>query len=195
MREATRWRKWWRSQAAVLSLVLILALASCATNDDEGDTPTAPDGRTPTQAPARPTPTVAATLPPATLSAANGNTISDGVCRALVPEGWVDDGTGRGTTSGGHRFVLFGGRVRNDAEWNAATDIVATPTAGKTVASIERTVDSIHVVYGDDRGFEFRKRFGDRYCDFSVASNSRSISPEERAFWSAVIGSIEPAQE
>ena len=185
----------WRSRIAVLSVVLTLALTGCTTADDEGETPTAVNGQTPTQTQAQPTASTQATLPPATLSAANGNTISDGVCQAIIPEGWVDDGTGRGTSSGGHRFVLFGGRVRSDAEWNAAAEIIATPAAGRTVASLERTEDTIHVVYGDGRGFEFRKRFGDRYCDFSVTSAFSPISSEEQAYWPAVIANLAPVQQ
>jgi hypothetical protein len=182
---------------AVLSIVV---LAGCAGNDDEGDAPTATADsaaaatETPGQELTLNTPTVAASLPPATLSAENGNVITDAQCEALIPDGWVDDGTGQGTTTGGHSFVLFGGTVRSDADWAATVNLIATPSAGFTAASLETTEDSIHVIYADDRGFEFRKRFENRYCDFRVTSHGPAIAPDEQAYWDAVIQSMMPVQ-
>ena len=194
MRIARQFTNRWRSWCVMLPMVLVLALAGCAGDDDEGETPTAPPGETPTQAAAGVTPTVAGTLPPATLSAVNGSVITDGVCEGLIPAGWVDDGTGRGSTTGGHAFTLFGGQVRSDAEWEATIDLIATPAAGNGVESLDRTDDSIYVVYADGRGFEFRKRFGDRYCDFRVTERAGPIPPEEQVYWGAVIESLAPVQ-
>jgi hypothetical protein len=177
-----------------LILLLTFSLAGCTTSDDEGDPPTEPAGATSTATSSRPTKTVASATGEA-LSDANGQSISDGVCQALIPDGWVDDGTGRGSTSSGGRFVLFGGHILGDAEWQTASNFVATPAAGRTIASLERTSDSIHVVFGDDRGFEYRKRFGNRYCDLAVSSLSRPIPPEEQAYWPAVIESLKPVQQ
>jgi hypothetical protein len=53
----------------------------------------------------------------------------------------------------------------------------------------------VYVVYADDRGFEFRKRFGNRYCDFRVTSRGRAIAPDEQAYWDAVIESLTPVQQ
>ena len=179
------WTK--RMLATLAMLALAIVLGGCAGDDDEGGDPTA-TAETATQALPQNTPTAG------TLSAANGNLITDSLCEALVPDGWVDDGTGRGSTSGGHAFVLFGGTVRSDADWDATDNLIATPSSGFAVASFERTDDSVHVVFANDRGFEFRKRFGNRYCDFRVTSRGPTISPDEQGFWDAVIQSLAPVQ-
>lgn len=178
-----RRRQW--PQAIVMLAVLIVA-TGCTTADDEGDEPTPPVA-TATQA-------VAPTATGGALTEVNGQAISDGVCLAVIPDGWVDDGTGRGTISGGGAFVLFGGRVTSDAAWEIAVNVVATPEAGRGVASEERTADSIRVVFADDRGFEFRKRFGNRYCDLTVTS-TRPFSPEEQAIWPAITETLAPVGE
>lgn len=185
--ETSRRRLW----SVVLALLLTPTVAACATDDDEGDEPTEPTGSTATTSS---TATVASTATTETLTQINGQAISDGICLAVIPDGWVDDGTGRGATTGGGRFVLFGGRVTNDAAWQAAANAVATPAAGREVASEERTADTIHVVFADGRGFEFRKLFGNRYCDLTVTS-SRPFSPEEQAIWPAILDTLEPVTQ
>jgi hypothetical protein len=180
----------WRFWSVIVALIAVLGTAGCTTEDDEGDEPTPTAGASATSA-ADPTATSASTETAGAQTQINGQAISDGVCLAVIPDGWVDDGTGRGTTSDGGRFVLFGGRVLNDAAWQSAVNAVATPSAGRAVASDERTADMIHVVYADDRGFEYRKRFGNRYCDLSVTS-SRPISAEAQAIWPAILETLEP---
>jgi len=190
----------WRT-LVTMAIFSIVVLAGCAGDDDEGETPTATAAtaaaatETPGQGLTLNTPPTTGTVAPATLSAANGNVITDFQCEALIPDGWVDDGTGQGTTTGGHGFVLFGGTVRSDADWDATVNLIATPSAGFTVESLERTEDSVYVVYADDRGFEFRKRFGNRYCDFRVTSRGRAIAPDEQAYWDAVMQSLTPVQQ
>src|SRR5215218_8374351 len=190
----------WRT-CLTIAILSVVVLAGCGGNNDKGSTPTTTADsataatETPGQGLALNTPTTTGTLPPATLSAANGNVISDFQCEALIPDDWVDDGTGQGTTSGSHGFVLFGGTVRSDADWDATVNLIATPSAGFTVESLERTEDSVYVVYADDRGFEFRKRFGNRYCDFRVTSRGRAIAPDEQAYWVAVMESLTPVQQ
>jgi hypothetical protein len=176
-----------RAFSVLAVLLLTVTLAACSSDDDEGDDPTA------TAVP--PTVTATVTQLPPTLSAGNGNVISDGVCEVLIPEGWVDDGTGKGATASGHVFILFGGSVRSDAEWATSVDLVATPTAGLTIESIEETADSIYVTYANDRGFEFRKRFGVRYCDFQVTSRGGPISEDEQSYWPAVTQSLAPVSQ
>lgn len=184
----------WAGSWMVAILLLGFVLSACSTGDDEGETPTAAGvGSTATTETNHPT-NPPGTTEPANLTDANGQSISDGLCLALIPDGWVDDGTGRGTTTGGHRFVLFGGRVSSDADWERAVEIVGTPTAGRSVASIEREDDSIYVVYAGDLGFEYRQRFDTRYCDLTVSSSSRPISEAERAFWPVIIESLTPVQ-
>lgn len=184
-------------QWAVMALFFSIAVVACSTGDDEGETPTSTPQPRSTSAPAEPTdaPTSTSEVPATiALTDANAQIVTDGVCTALVPDGWVDDGTGRGTTSGGHRFVLFGGRLTTSTSWATAINVVATPTSGRTIASVERSDDSILALFADDRGFEYRERFDSTYCDLTVSSAGKAISPEERAFWDAIIGSIGPVK-
>jgi hypothetical protein len=145
----------WRFWSVVLTLIVVLGTAGCTTDDDEGDEATLPAGASATHA-TNPAATSVSTETAGAQTQINGQAISDGVCLAVIPDGWVDDGTGRGTTSDGGRFVLFGGRVANDAAWRAAVNVVATPAAGRAIASDERTAETIHSVYADDLGFELR---------------------------------------
>lgn len=181
---------------AVATVLVALTLSACSRGgDDKPSSTTVPESSSsPTSAQPTAKPTeIDGTAKPSALTDANSQSITDGVCVALIPDGWVDDGTGRGTTTSGARFVLFGGRVSSDADWTAAIDIVATPTAGEPVSSVDRDDDSIHVVYADDLGFEYRKRFDTVYCDFTVTSSSKAIAEDERAFWPAIIDSLGPA--
>ncbi len=179
---------------AFIALVIATLLSACSTGDDEGDTPAPSNAAaTATTGAGQPTSTTGA-LPPADLTDINGQLISDGLCQALIPDGWVDDGTGRGTTASGGRFVLFGGRVSSDADWERSVEIVSTPAAGGAIGSIEREDDSIYVTYTGDLGFEVRRRFGSQYCDLTVSSSTKPIPEGERAFWPAIIESLRPVE-
>lgn len=182
----------------VLLLIAGAILSACTTKDDEGDEPTANPTPTATLAPVTATsvgtigagPTQGAV---ATLSDAAGQRISDGLCQATIPDGWVDDGTGRGTTSSGARFTLFGSVLGDDAAWRSAADVVATPAASRPISAIRRTAASVRIDFADNRGFEYRARYGDRYCDFYVYRSAGPIPDQERAVWDAVIASLGPA--
>jgi hypothetical protein len=187
--------------ARCLALLFLVgfALSACSTNDDEGDQRTSNPAPTATLVASVPTTVTATGAAPtngavATLTDASGQQISDGVCRATIPDGWVDDGTGRGTTNSGARFTLFGSMLAGDAAWRAALDVVATPTTGRLIASTQRTVASIRVDFADNRGFEYRARFGDRYCDVYVYRTTGPVPDQERAVWDAVIASLGPAE-
>jgi hypothetical protein len=73
-------------------------------------------------------------------------------------------------------------------------DVVATPAAGRAMASVNRKDDSIDVIYADNRGFEYRARFNDRYCDFTVYRAGAAIPQEEMAYWDAIISTLGPAE-
>jgi hypothetical protein len=197
-----------RRFALALALSLVV-LAGCSSDDDENDeTPTsvpvtlapatsAAGGQpSPTSGGLTPAATTAAaeTVVPATLSAANGLPITDGTCRATIPDLWVDDGTGRGTTLSGARYVLFGNRLRNDDAWAAAVESVKSEADRRQGSEVVQDEDFIRVVFPDDRGFEHRQRLGDTYCDFRVDSSSGPIPPEERAFWDAIVSSLAVAE-
>jgi hypothetical protein len=125
------------------------------------------------------------------LTDANSQQISDGICQALIPDGWVDDGTGHGTTASGARYVLFGGVISSDAEWQAALAAVATPAAGRTIAQSSSGSSSIRVTYSGGKGFDFRKRFANRYCDFSVYRATGAIPASEQALWDPILATLE----
>jgi hypothetical protein len=182
------------STLAVLCLMLTLLLSACATGDDEKSDEPTPAGSGPTATASADEPTrVASTVEPEDLSDVNGQIISDGLCQALIPDGWVDDGTGRGTTTSGGRFVLFGGRAATDSDWERAADVVGTPTAGRAIDSLEREDDAVRALFAEDRGFEYRKRFDTLYCDLTVTSG-KAVPETERAFWDAIIESLKPAE-
>ena len=186
-----------RAPLPPLLLALAVVLAACSTNDDEGDDLTSAPPPTATLAAAQPTsaaPTAATTGPVATLTDAAGNLISDGFCQATIPDGWVDDGTGRGTTTSGARFTLFGSSLTSNAAWQQAAQLVATPTSGRPIAAIERTETSVRVFFAEDRGFEYRARFADRYCDLYIYRTAGAVPEQERGVWEAVIASLGPAE-
>lgn len=180
-----------RAQKWTVLLLLPFLLAACGGGDDEPATPTA----APTQTPA-PTPTLDPNAPitPQALDSANSQVVGDGLCTASVPEGWVDDGTGRGNTPSNSRYVVFGGRVASDADWQRAVELVRTQAGTRAGATVDETDTSIRVTFADNAGFEYRARFGTRYCDFNVSRTGGAIPAAERVFWDAIIESLEPAE-
>jgi len=186
-----------RSTSLLLVLSIGVLLAGCSNNDDEGDdTPTPVP---PTQAATAPAgqPTTAATTGtgattvPATFASGSGQIVSDGICQATVPDDWVDNGTGSGTTPSGARYAIFGNLIPSEDGWNQAVKLVKDDAAKKEDAKVTEGDNFVRVDLADDKGFEYRGRFDDRYCDFSVTS-SRAIPPEERAFWDAIIATLGP---
>jgi hypothetical protein len=170
------------------AVALAVALAACGGGGDPEPTVV------PTETLA-PTPTVDPNGPatPLPLTDANSQIVSDGVCAAAIPSGWVDDGTGRGSTPSGARYTLFGGRAASDVDWQRAVELVRDQATNRAGAEIEETPTSILVTYAEHRGFEYRVRFGVIYCDIAVSSTSRSIPATERAYWDAVMQSLAPA--
>lgn len=137
-------------------------------------------------------PATAGAATPRALTAANSLVVSDGLCVALVPDGWVDDGAGRGSTLGGATFALFGGRLATPEDWTRAADLVVAQAGARSGATVRRTDDLVLVTFADNRGFEGRRRFADRYCDIAV-SGSKAVPGSERAFWTAIVDSLTPA--
>jgi hypothetical protein len=193
-----------------LALIFLLGglLTACSTNDDESDgatptptvaqsTPTATlaAGRQPTAgaATAAAATTRAATAVPATLPSGTGHLISDGICQATIPDDWVDNGSGSGTTPSGARYILFGGLLKSEESWKEAVQLVKDQAGSQDGAKVSEGDDFIRVDREDNRGFEYRKRLADRYCDFSVTSASVAIPDQERAIWDAILASMAPA--
>ncbi len=153
--------------------LLSLTLAGCSLSGKDGAPPT-------------PMPTVAPTsvATAAGLNAAASQTITDGICTALVPDAWVDLGNGRGTSPSGARFTLFGNKLVGDNAWAAAAGIVAT-IAANGAGKLDQSADAASFARADGSSYEIRRRLADRYCDFSVTSGLAATA-EERAVWPAI---------
>ncbi|HET8524182.1 MAG TPA: hypothetical protein VFL82_13185, partial [Thermomicrobiales bacterium] len=184
---STRPEPWNRIILSLLMAVVVGLLASCGGSSDKTN-PTVPPTHTPPQtapspavtAPPSPSPTTAtpaqsageARRPSATFPPGTAQTISDGICQAQIPYSWIDNGTGRGTTASGARYVLFGGAIPDNAAWQQAITLVKQYAAGQTGSAVEQGTGFIRVTLANDTGFEYRERFGTIYCDFSVTSRS-----------------------
>jgi hypothetical protein len=191
----------------VLVVLLCTLLAGCSSKDDEseGNTPTpVPATQTPSSATQAPTAATAgltqvatagggAATVPASLVAGSGQPISDGICQASIPDDWVDDGTGHGTTTSGAKYELFGGLLKSSDDWKEAVDLVKSQAATIDGAKVSGDDNFVRVDLPDDHGFEYRGHFADRYCDFSVTSTGGAIPPAERGAWDAIIASLAPA--
>jgi hypothetical protein len=127
-----------------------------------------------------------------TFASGSGQIVTDGICQATVPDDWADSGAGSGTTASGARYAVFGNIIRTDDAWNQAVKLVKDAAAKTEGANVTEGDNFVRVDYPDDKGFEYRGRFDDRYCDFSVTSSVRPIPEEERAFWDAIIASMAP---
>ena len=167
--------------------LLALALAGCTLNEKKDATPTSVPQPTPAASTAVPTTATAA----AGLDPSSSQAITDGICTALIPDGWVATGNGRGTAPSGARFTLFGNTLSGDADWNSAANIIATVAAGRDAIPTQ-TADSIAFANQAGTSFEVRRLIGDRYCDFSVTSFSK-VPDEERALWPAIGASMSAA--
>jgi hypothetical protein len=133
--------------------------------------------------------------PIATFPPGMAQTISDGICRAQIPYTWVDNGTGRGTTASGARYVLFGGSIPDDAAWQQAVALVKQYAESQPDAQIQEGDGFIHVTFANDGGFEYRGHFGRVYCDISVTSRGGAIPEIERGDWEKIIASLAPADQ
>ena len=191
-----------RLPCKTLLLVLLtgIVLAGCSSDDDEGDDTPTPVPPTPEREATPPTdqtttaatPATGATAVPVTFASGSGQIVTDGICQATVPDDWVDNGTGKGATSSGARYELFGNIIPTDDAWNQAVQLVKDAADKTEGANITEGDNFVRVDYPDDEGFEYRGRFADRYCDFSVTSSS-AIPEDEREIWVAIIASMGPA--
>src|SRR4051794_7167265 len=115
------------------ALVSMLVLAGCGGNDDNAPTPT-------------PVPT------PIPTQATTGSVASDGICQVTIPDDWVNDGTGRGQTSLGDSWVVFGGAIASDDAWSRAIALVKSQVENQD-ATIDETDTSITVLQPAGRGY------------------------------------------
>ena len=171
--------QWFRSpvvlgvSVAVIALVAAGLLIFLLTSDDDSKEPNA------TSAP--------------TLSANTGQTVTDGICNATVPIEWVDSGNGRGLTTEGGRYQLFGGQAADDAAWQQAVQLALDQAEGHPDSQIIQGDDFVRVAYPNDTGLVYRGHYGSIYCDFSVTTTGRVLNDDETSGFEAAVASLGPA--
>jgi len=174
----------------IVVLALVLVLAGCG-GDDADPTPTTaptPAGTPPTPA----GPATAVVAPTRAAATRNGQLVGDGVCQTRVPLTWSEDAPGTGTTAGGHRFTIFGNALTAEGAWETAITLLKDQSARQPDAQVMEGEAYVRITYADSRGFAYRARFGDLYCDVRVNARGSPISETERATWDAIIESLEP---
>lgn len=120
-----------------------------------------------------------------------GSTATDGICQITIPETWVDDGTGRGATAEGDRWVLFGGGSATDADWTSAKELLKSQYAGQVGAETDEDDSSVTITLANGRGYVVRQRFDQIYCEFSVSA-VRDEPDHVTALWHGVAATLGP---
>ena len=169
--------------ASVAGLAMLgLLLTACRGDDDNEPTavPTSDAGQVPTSAPiGSPPPTGA------------GAIVDDGICQARVPTSWVEEAAGRGTTPSGSRFVVYGNRLGGASTWENAASLF-TSQLESAGATVEEGDGWVRATYPNDRGFAYRARFEDRWCDVRLTARSGALPAGEAQAWAAIEESLAP---
>jgi hypothetical protein len=174
---------------ALIAIPLILVLAACGGSDDPDPTPTAAvSGNVTATSTAAGITIEPGERPSGSISGLTQRLSLNG-CRVTIPLDWVSEGDGTGSTRSGAHFTLYGGPIGSDQAWENAVLLVANQVTRRGVDSLTRGDDWVMAVLSGDRGFTFRARYEDRYCDFSV-SGIRAIPESERNAWGGIIGSL-----
>jgi hypothetical protein len=173
-----------RSSGLTLAAILALLLTACGGGDDNDPTPV-PTG---TVAPA-PTSAPLGSPPPTTRS---GTLVGDGICQARVPSSWIDEGVGSGSTPSGHRFAVYGNRLTATATWDAAAARF-TDQLEAAGAAVEAGDGWARATYPDGRGFAYRARFADRWCDVRLTARGGALPQGEAQAWPGIEASLGPA--
>ena len=163
-------------------LVLLCVLAACG-GDEEKDATSTPPG----------IPTATAEIvPTADLGSIAGSTATDGICQMTIPDDWVDDGTGRGVTTQGDQWSLFGGSIADDAGWTSAKELLKSQMSGQEGVEVRDDGNIVTILVPNGRGFVVRERIENRYCEFAVTARG-DRSEEIASLWTAISDSIELA--
>jgi hypothetical protein len=178
----------WKQFRALIAIPLLLLLSACGGSDDPDPTPTPAVSGNVTATADSGIPIVPGERPGGSLSGLTQRLSLNG-CRVTIPLDWVSEGDGTGTTRGGAHFTLYGGPIASDQAWTNAVQLVAQQATRRGVDSLTGGDDWVMALLSGDRGFTFRARFENRYCDISV-SGIGAIPESERAIWNGVIGSL-----
>jgi len=121
-----------------------------------------------------------------------GVLVGDGICQTRVPTAWVEESPGNGTTPGRNRFVVYGNRLSGDAAWTNAVTLF-TEQVERAGATVESGEGWVRAIYPDGRGFAYRARFADRWCDVRLTARSGALPDGEALAWEAIVANLEPA--
>lgn len=172
----------------LIAIPLILILAACGGSDDSDPTPTAAVSGQVTATAGSGIVIEPGERPSGSISGLTQRLSLNG-CRVTIPLDWVSLGDGTGTTRSGAHFTLYGGPIASDQAWENAVQLVANQATRRGIESLTRGDDWVMAVLTGDRGFTFRARYENRYCDISV-SGIQAIPESERETWNGVIGSL-----
>ncbi|MCC6705637.1 MAG: hypothetical protein IT334_12215 [Thermomicrobiales bacterium] len=111
-------------------------------------------------------------------------------CRVTIPLTWTSFGNQTGVTPTGANFTINGGSIPTDVAWERAVQLVASQATRRGVGEMIRGDDWVYAKLANDRGFTYRVRFGDRFCDVAVLGTGPA-SGDEVSAWPAIINSIE----
>jgi hypothetical protein len=173
---------------ALIAIPLLLLLSACGGSDDPDPTPTQAVSGNVTATSASGIPIEPGERPGGSLSGLTQRLSLNG-CRVTIPLDWVSEGDGTGTTRSGAHFTLYGGPIASDQAWTNAVNLVATQATRRGVERLTGGDDWVMALLGGGRGFTFRARFENRYCDFSV-SGIGAVPESEREIWNGIIGSL-----
>jgi hypothetical protein len=164
--------------------LLGLLLTACG-GDDNTPTPvpTSDPGQAPTSAPVGSPPPVSA-----------GVLVDDGICQARVPTSWVEEAAGRGTTPSGSRFIVYGNRFTSTATWDSAASLF-TSQLESAGATVEAGDGWVRATYPNERGFAYRARFEDRWCDVRLTARSGALPASDAVAWDGIVNSLGPITE
>lgn len=169
------------------ALILVTTLAACGGGDDDP---------TPTSEAAQTTPTpggidiARGDSPAGNFSELTQNLLFDR-CRVTIPLTWTSFGDGTGVTPSGANFTINGGGISSDDAWERAVQLVASQAMRRGAGDMLRGDDWVYVETAGNRGFTYRVRFDNRFCDVAVLG-TRAAPTSETSVWPAIVDSVEP---
>ena len=173
--------------SVLLALFVLLTLTACG-GDSNDPTPT------PEAAQVTPTPggidIPTGDRPSGSFSGLTQNLLFD-QCRVTMPLDWTSFGDNTGVTPSGANFTINGGPIASDTDWERAVQLVAQQATRRGAGDMVRGDDWVYAEIAGDRGFTYRVRFDDRFCDIAVLGPTAAPT-SERNVWPAIISSVEP---
>jgi hypothetical protein len=181
-------KKWQRIIPVFMASILIITLTACG-GDSASPTPT-------------PVPTVQVTPPAGGIEIPYGERPSGSFsgltqrlalsgCRVIIPLEWTSFGDNTGVTPSRANFTINGGSIASDLAWERAVQLVASQAMRRGAETLVRGDDWVYAELQGNRGFTYRVRFADRFCDVALLGTT-AVPAAEKALWPAIISSVEP---